>query len=325
METKHGDSDDQHRLKNDHGRGMNTLHEHYKLPADREEMDRLSLQHRMWLLIVRGLYPPALESTVKQALNVPQPTILDAGCGSADWAIQMAALYPEVHVIGVDLSRSFHERPPANFQFVQMDITENLPPCRSPDGYAVIHARSVTGHLKNPGAFIAAAYAALRPGGLLILGDGVPGRVLDNKKENIFPRFPPATATDIVEQWPAHGSWFAGWQDLWVRIACSHYQTVDSLFESSHFSVIFSQRYVAPVGWSGENIDDGEELGKIMSENSRKFVSSCMPTVLAYGEYSPVDVSAWVSAITREIEAGLIYVGWDLAVGQKPVQALVSH
>ncbi|KAJ7137914.1 S-adenosyl-L-methionine-dependent methyltransferase [Mycena epipterygia] len=312
---EHEDSDQNHHLKESHGRGMNILHEHYKLPADREEMNRLSIQHRMWRLLVGGLYPPALVSTVDQALAVPQPTILDAGCGSADWAIEMAETYPDAHVVGVDLSRSFYQRPPANFEFVQMDITEGLPPCRDPDGYAIIHARSLTGHLKDPAAFMRTVYTALKPGGLLILGDGVARKLFDNKKENIFPRFPPVSKG--TDKWPQSGSWFAGWQDTWVRLACSNHQTVDSLLKHSSFSLISSQRYLCPVGWSGDDMDHGDELGEIMLTNSRKFVSASMPTVIACGDYTPVDISDWVSEINRELESGQIYFGWDLAVAQK--------
>ncbi|KAJ6483039.1 hypothetical protein DFH09DRAFT_1462182 [Mycena vulgaris] len=104
-----------------------------------------------------------------------EPTILDAGCGSADWfvsfripsptegAIEMAVIHAEAHVVGVDLSHSFYERAPANFQFVQMDVTEGLPPCRDAGGYDVIHARSLTRHLKNPADFLQMAYSALKP------------------------------------------------------------------------------------------------------------------------------------------------------------------
>ncbi|KAJ7706899.1 S-adenosyl-L-methionine-dependent methyltransferase [Mycena rosella] len=167
----------------------------------------------MWLLLVRALYPPALKSAVDQALALPDSTIIDAGCGSADWAIEMAEMYPAAHVVGIDLSHNFYEQSPANFQFIKMDITKGLPPCRSADGYAIIHARSFTGHLRDPAAFMQTAYAALRPGGLLLLGDGVARKLFDSKKENIFPRFPPVTITD-AEPWPRYGSWFAGWQDM---------------------------------------------------------------------------------------------------------------
>ncbi|KAJ7137888.1 S-adenosyl-L-methionine-dependent methyltransferase [Mycena epipterygia] len=275
MNEQHGDADHDHHLKESHSRGMNILYEHYKLPADREGMNRLSMQHRMWRLLVGGLYPPVLSSTVDEALAAPQPTILDAGCGSGDWAFEMAEKYPGAHVVGVDLSCSFHQRPPANFEFVQMDITEGLPPCRDPDGYAIIHARSFTGHLRDPAAFIKRVYIALKHGsfeffhptsGLLILGDGVARRVFDNKKESIFPRFPPVYKAK--ELWPQSGSWFVGWQDTWFRLACRNYQTVDSLLKHSSFSLISSQRYFSPVGWSGDDLDHGDELGEIMLTNS---------------------------------------------------------
>lgn len=104
-------------------------------------------------------------------------------------------------------------------------------------------------------------------GGLLILGDGVARKLFDNKKENIFPRFPPVSKGKDL--WPQSGSWFLGWQDTWVRLACSNYQIVDSLLKHSSFSLISSQRYFCPVGWSGDDLDHGDELGEIMLTNSR--------------------------------------------------------
>lgn len=38
---------------------------------------------------------------------------------------------------------------------------------------------------------------------------------------------------------------------------------------------------------------------------------------MACGDYTPGDVSDWVSEINCELESGQMYVGWDLAVAQK--------
>ena len=82
--------------------------QYYKLPADNREMNvrdasslhaflqltfrcqRLSLQHRIWKLMVRGLYPAEADSDVRRALKQAetiskQPQILDIGSGSGVW------------------------------------------------------------------------------------------------------------------------------------------------------------------------------------------------------------------------------------------------
>ncbi|KAJ7850420.1 hypothetical protein B0H14DRAFT_3866608 [Mycena olivaceomarginata] len=119
MHTDLGDPNDNH----GHGRGTtgtNILSEaQYKLPGDRAEMERLSIQHKMWTLLIGGLYPPSVKTIVEdQVLGKSEPTILDAGCGSAIWPVEMAKLYPNAHVVGADLSRNFQENPPWNFECV---------------------------------------------------------------------------------------------------------------------------------------------------------------------------------------------------------------
>jgi hypothetical protein len=87
-------------------------------------LQRLSTQHRMWKLLVGGLYPPALQAPVAKALGGATPIILDAGCGSAAWFVnrnlvsgvnlycrpaEMAELFPSAHVVGVDLAVHFEK------------------------------------------------------------------------------------------------------------------------------------------------------------------------------------------------------------------------
>jgi hypothetical protein len=80
----------------------------YKLPGDKREMEvrsavlfflrgrtdiisvqRLSLQHRMWRLLVGGLYPSSLDTKVAQLLTADGSSraVLDVGCGSGIWLI----------------------------------------------------------------------------------------------------------------------------------------------------------------------------------------------------------------------------------------------
>ncbi|KAJ7137900.1 hypothetical protein C8R44DRAFT_728093 [Mycena epipterygia] len=92
---------------------------------------------------------------------------------------------------------------------------------------------------------------------------------------------------------------------------------LDQRIASIRFDPVKHQRYLCPVGWSGDDMDHGDELGEIMLTNSHKFVSASTPTVMACGDYTPVDISDWVSEINRELESGQIYFGWDLAVAQK--------
>ncbi|KAJ7772932.1 S-adenosyl-L-methionine-dependent methyltransferase [Mycena maculata] len=146
----------------------------YRLPSDNTEMavhissdrrprfdiwiQRLSLQHRMWCVLFGGLNPPSLHK-INELLSAEDGSsaVLDVGCRSGIWAVEMGETYPHADIIGVDLNVNNDVTLPLNVRFVQLDIT--LPP--RDGGYDVIHARC---HLKDPTAFVQTAYAALKPG-----------------------------------------------------------------------------------------------------------------------------------------------------------------
>ncbi|KAJ7264891.1 S-adenosyl-L-methionine-dependent methyltransferase [Mycena haematopus] len=137
----------------------------YQLPTDEKERERLDLQHQLWSIIFGGLNAPELKDEINVRMAVrdrPPPAVLDVGCGSANWAIEMGNLYPQAQILGVDLAIDHNPHAPPNVQFKQLDITQGLPP--TDGGYAIIHARVVTGHLRDPASFVQAAYAELAPG-----------------------------------------------------------------------------------------------------------------------------------------------------------------
>ncbi|HET9110036.1 MAG TPA: class I SAM-dependent methyltransferase [Ktedonobacterales bacterium] len=94
----------------------------YILPKDLDETNRLDFQHYMLRSFMRGNY--------LAPLNAPRD-VLDVGCGTGRWAIEMAAEFRSANVIGVDVA------PPAvgeggpltadNYTFVRGNVLERLP------------------------------------------------------------------------------------------------------------------------------------------------------------------------------------------------------
>ncbi|MGH2482587.1 MAG: class I SAM-dependent methyltransferase, partial [Ktedonobacteraceae bacterium] len=70
-------------------------HSPYLLPKDQEEALRLDFQHHALLHAIGSL----------SVAPIPLDTgmILDVGCGTGIWAVEMARLFPTAQVIGVDV------------------------------------------------------------------------------------------------------------------------------------------------------------------------------------------------------------------------------
>ncbi|KAF7337867.1 S-adenosyl-L-methionine-dependent methyltransferase [Mycena venus] len=287
------------------------MHEVYQLPTDENERERLSLQHQIWSIIFGGLNPPALQDAINAHMAIrdgPPPTVLDVGCGSGSWAIEMGSVYPQAQILGVDLAigRSLHV--PPNAQFKQLDITQEFP--STDEGYNIIHARVVTGHLKDPTAFVHAACTELKPGGLLILADAF--KPIWANKTMPIPLFPGAFSPEKV---PPSGSWWAGWIDFWHKTAYAHYRTVESLInECDDLSLVYQERYLVPL-----HKDDKErkDLGAVSNSITLGFCRAGMDTFVATGQFTRTQVEEWIRLIEREFETQPIHMTWDIACGVK--------
>ncbi len=98
----------------------------YALPRDTEEVNRLDFQHYMLRYAFQGLY----------AAPVDQPaSILDVGTGTGRWAMEVAQIFPQARVIGLDVTpppadqradQGLDIRPP-NYTFMPGNMLEGLP------------------------------------------------------------------------------------------------------------------------------------------------------------------------------------------------------
>ncbi|WP_376796303.1 class I SAM-dependent methyltransferase [Thermogemmatispora sp.] len=91
----------------------------YLLPKDLGEVNRLDFQHYVLRSVLKGNYLAPVRRPRR---------ILDVGCGTGQWAIELAQQFPEAEVIGLDVEQvKTRSAPPPNFRFVQGDILEGLP------------------------------------------------------------------------------------------------------------------------------------------------------------------------------------------------------
>jgi ubiquinone/menaquinone biosynthesis C-methylase UbiE len=126
---------------------------HYLLPNTVNECSRLNLQHAIiqQYLSTNSVAPIGHPQTisapsgswtglvVKQAMQQSTAAgvftpkrILDVGCGTGRWAIEMAQQFPNTHVVGIDIVnpvRAYaHDAPlPVNYSFFRGNILRGLP------------------------------------------------------------------------------------------------------------------------------------------------------------------------------------------------------
>ncbi|MFI5273701.1 MAG: class I SAM-dependent methyltransferase [Ktedonobacterales bacterium] len=106
----------------------------YMLPKDDLEINRLDFQHYMLRYALRGNYAAPLRAPA---------SILDVGCGTGRWALEMARLYPQANVVGVDLVAPAIEsgEKPENFAFVQGNVLEENGLPFGPAAFDYVHQR----------------------------------------------------------------------------------------------------------------------------------------------------------------------------------------
>ncbi|KAF2434307.1 methyltransferase, partial [Tothia fuscella] len=131
----------------------------YMLPNDEMEQDRLDLHHHVYRLILGGaLFRAPISKDVQR--------ILDFGCGTGIWAIDMADEFPNAHVTGTDLSPIQPSFVPPNCSFYVDDVESDwaIPP---EDRFDFIHGRSMAGGIEDWPKLLGQCLDNLKPGGWL--------------------------------------------------------------------------------------------------------------------------------------------------------------
>jgi SAM-dependent methyltransferase len=107
---------------------MRTVGLPYTLPHDTEEVNRLDFQHYVLRYAFQGLYAAPIGNPA---------SILDVGTGTGRWALEMAQLFPQARVVGLDVNpppvdeaassgAGVDLRPP-NYAFIAGNLLEGLP------------------------------------------------------------------------------------------------------------------------------------------------------------------------------------------------------
>jgi ubiquinone/menaquinone biosynthesis C-methylase UbiE len=96
----------------------------YYLPSDDIEMSRITLEHNLFRYIWQGTF----SSKIEERLIKGNTKVIDLGCGTGQWTLDMSLRYPSSTFIGIDIEPSFFppkEEKPENLAFLQHNLVEN--------------------------------------------------------------------------------------------------------------------------------------------------------------------------------------------------------
>ncbi|PVF93104.1 hypothetical protein CPB86DRAFT_877415 [Serendipita vermifera] len=154
-----------------------------------------------------GLYfcPDVVERTL-YPIEGTQQRVLDVGCGTGMWAVDMARRFPHVSVLGIDMAPLTHEpeKHPANLQFQTYNVNCGMSPFYGQ--FDFIQMRCVVNGLDDGAKTIEELLLSLKPGGFLTLIDGDPVNFVS--KEGKAMLMAKVSEEDTEPSVSEDGSWF---------------------------------------------------------------------------------------------------------------------
>ena len=264
----------------------------YGLPSDVEEMSRLDFQHFVLRQAFRGNYAAPIQSP---------SSILDVGCGTGRWGKEMAVLFPNANVVGLDINDPGPDEPSQgaglspraeNYAFVAGNILEGLP---FPDAsFDFVHQRLL--FFAIPGdrwQFVVSELARVtRPGGWVELVEGRYGYdPMGPVAERLSNVMLPAVQRSGVD--PRHSA------------------HLDQFLRAAGLQRVEQHTAKLPVG------DWGGRLGKLVALDVHTFFQAAKPLLLAQG-LSEGQVAEVNEAMRLECEQ--LHTTWPFYIvdGQRP-------
>ncbi|PKK72775.1 S-adenosyl-L-methionine-dependent methyltransferase [Rhizophagus irregularis] len=96
----------------------------YFMPNDEQEISRLEMSY----LLVKYLWQNNFSSPIHEKLTNENMRVIDIGCGTGKWSLEMAEMYPKVTFIGIDISTVFPtETKFSNVTFFLANVLDGLP------------------------------------------------------------------------------------------------------------------------------------------------------------------------------------------------------
>ncbi|CCA70828.1 hypothetical protein PIIN_04763 [Serendipita indica DSM 11827] len=301
-------------VKEMHGRIWNSMNETYLLPSDDMEWNRLDKQHLAHLIGLGGLYPCAEQvEAVLAPVEGTTKRILDVGCGTGSWILEMAERFPHALAMGVDLAPTPFDTSlfPSNLRIEIDDI--NLGLSHFYGQFDLVHMRCVLGGIQNIDKTLADLFLCLNPGGMLIIVDGGshflsdPGTI--GRMRRVHGDEADATATSEDGSWLNRLHWEAsqGCKIAGASVDRSQEVLSGGLWDQSlcEQESVASGSYFLPIGpWAqGNNVAQTQQLhygGLLMRQSLMSIHRAFHSILLRHGMTQDV-LDAWSQEIDQEL------------------------
>lgn len=246
----------------------------YVLPKDMGEVNRLDFQHYMMRSALRGNYAAPISS--------PE-SILDVGCGTGRWAIEMAQLFPTAQVIGVDVTAPAMETTtseplPPNYSFQPGNILEGL---AFPDAsFTFVHQRYMIGAIPTDRwpATVSELKRLTKPGGWIELVEAGTSRG-------------GGSALETIDKWVAA---VLARRNLNIHLGAR----LGDFLKGAELQDVTVREVPLPLGAYGGRV------GVLVETDYFGAVTAMRPPVLALGIASEADYELTVQAARAEVKNG---------------------
>ncbi|KAJ5551757.1 hypothetical protein N7535_000300 [Penicillium sp. DV-2018c] len=128
----------------------------YMLPCDEKEQDRLDIFHKLCTVA-------RVDDGLIYAPHPPNPKILDLGCGTGIWSIDVAVKLPHSWVVGVDIAPTQPDVFPKNCDFYAPFDFE-APWAMGENSWDIIHMQMGSGSVASWPSLYRRVFMHLRPG-----------------------------------------------------------------------------------------------------------------------------------------------------------------
>ncbi|RUS20071.1 S-adenosyl-L-methionine-dependent methyltransferase [Endogone sp. FLAS-F59071] len=266
----------------------------YPLPNNAFEVNRLNLQHSLTYTVFKSHFMSPIKDDLRRGIRV-----LDVGCGTGIWSVELAAEYPDSTFVGTDITDMFMvsiPTAPTNCRFQQADTLKGLP---FPDGsFDFVFQRYHMSAFREAGwpGIIDELARLVAPGGWLELVD-TNGQLYEGGPWETEAYTRMATVLSL-----------RGIEPLVV-------DKFGEMLDAKGFESVGRGHRPVPVGWGPE------EIGEASARNLIALFTSIKPTVVLVLGMSDQQYDDMVAGVGEEFNTYRGFWNAQFTYGRKPLPA----